>query len=359
MEFSKKQHAPHYRSLMRYAKMLGFGEILTKIDSKTGLHAIIAIHNTKLGPALGGCRFYTYKNPEWAMKDVLRLSYGMTLKAAACGLSHGGGKAVIIKPASLTDMEARKALFRSFGDFVNELNGRYITAVDVGSTIDDMTTIFERTPFVCGAKGPGRVDEDPSPSTGRGVFRAIQAAVKFKWQRDDLKNIHIVVQGVGHAGYHLVKYLTQHGAKVTVADINQNTLQKCVDDFTVTTISPDKVETIPCDVYSPCAMGGTITQDFIHHTKAKIIAGTANNQLAHHRNALTMQARDILYLPDFLINSGGLINAATTYAYQDLSMVDTTVDKIYDIVLTMLERAKLTGKTTTVTAEEMAFERLR
>ena len=187
------------RALLRYSKMLGFGEIHTKIDKKTGLHAVIAVHNITLGPAIGGCRFYAYPNPELALEDVLRLSYGMTLKAAACGLPHGGAKAVIIKPKNLNDAETRKAIFRSFGDFVNEMNGRYITAVDVGSTVDDMTTIFERTPYVCGAKGPGRVDEDPSHSTGRGVCRAIQAAVKFKFGKTDLKDVHVVVQGVGHA----------------------------------------------------------------------------------------------------------------------------------------------------------------
>ncbi|MCX7125850.1 MAG: Glu/Leu/Phe/Val dehydrogenase [Gammaproteobacteria bacterium] len=352
------QRIPRYKALIRYSKILGFGEIHTKIDSETGLHAIIAVHNTKLGPAIGGCRFYSYDAPESALKDVLRLAYGMTLKAAACGLPHGGAKAVILKPKNITDLDARKAIFRSFGDFVHELNGRYITAVDVGSTVDDMTTIFERTPYVCGAKGPGRVDEDPSHSTARGVFRAMQAAVKFKLKRDDFENIHVVVQGVGHAGYHLVKYLVEHGAKVTISDINQTALEKCVTDFGVETVNPMMAEKLPCDIFSPCAMGGTITHDFIEATSAKIIAGIANNQLSHHRNALTLQARDIVYLPDFLINSGGLINAAMTYAYQDLSMVNPKVDPIYDIVLSMLERAVKTGKTTTVIAEEMAFERL-
>ncbi|OGT44709.1 MAG: hypothetical protein A3E82_05290 [Gammaproteobacteria bacterium RIFCSPHIGHO2_12_FULL_38_11] len=354
-----KQRIPHYKSLVRYAKILGFGEMHTKIDSKTGLHAIIAVHNTQLGPALGGCRFYTYTAPELALKDALRLSYSMTLKAAACGLPHGGAKAVILKPKNLTDLEARKAIFRSFGDFVNELNGRYITAVDVGSSVEDMTTIFERTPYVCGATGPGRVDEDPSHSTARGVFRAMQAALKFKLNCDNFENIHVVVQGVGHAGYHLVKYLSEHGATVTISDINKSAIDKCVSDFGVATIAADKAEKLPCDIFSPCAMGGTITHDFIHHTTAKIIAGIANNQLAHYKNAAAMQARNILYLPDFLINSGGLINAAMTYAYQDLSMVDHKVDKIYDIVLAILERADTSGKTTTAVAEQMAFERLQ
>ena len=347
---------PKYATLMRYARMLGFGEIHTKVDSSTGLHAIIAIHSTTLGPALGGCRYAAYPSPEHALEDALRLAYGMTLKASVCGLSQGGGKAVIIKPPGNSD---RTALFKSFGDFVNTLNGRYITAVDLGSNIDDMCVIFERTPYVCGAKGPGRVDEDPSHSTGQGVFCAMQAAIEFLWRRKDFSELHVVVQGVGHAGYHVVKNLVAHNARVSIADINQDAIKKCVDEFNVTVIDPAQVEKTPCDIFSPCALGGTITHDFIVNTKAKIIAGTANNQLSHHNNAETMRARGILYLPDFVINSGGLINAATTYRYQDLSKINAAVNKIYDITLNILERGQKDGKTTTRVAEEIAFERLR
>lgn len=356
MECNKRTHIPTYHSLIRYAKMLKFGEIHTKIDPKTGLHAIIAVHNIRLGPAIGGCRFYSYAVPELALEDVLRLSYGMTLKAAACDLPHGGAKAVIIKPKGSFD---RKAIFRSFGDFVHELNGRYITAVDVGSDTDDMTVVLERTPYVCGAKGPGRVDVDPSPSTARGVFRAIQAVVKFHWNSTDLRKIHVAVQGTGHAGYPLIKLLAEHGAKITVADINQNAVNRCVKEFGVQAVSPNEIATIDCDIFSPCAMGGIITANLIHHLKAKVVAGSANNQLAHRKDADTMQKRGIIYLPDFLINSGGLINAATTYVYQDLSKVDEKVDNIYKITLKLLALAKQNGKTTTSVAEEMAFERLK
>jgi len=340
---------------MRYAKMLGFGEIHTKIDAESGLHAIIAIHNTKLGPAIGGCRFHAYPTFEFALKDVLQLAHGMALKSAICDLPHGGAKAVILEPKGVYD---RNAIFRSFGDFVHELNGRYIAAVDLGSTIDDMGIAFERTPYVIGAKGPGRVDEDPSPSTALGVFRAMQAAIKFKWKRDDCKGIHVAVQGVGHAGYPLVKILVEHGAKVTIADIDKGKVKRCVDAFDVNTVDPSEINTVDCDILSPCAMGGTITFDLIHHIKAKIVAGSANNQLAHHNNVHLMQARDILYLPDFLINSGGLINAATTYTYQDLSLSYKKIDAIYDQMMSILERAAATGKTTVVVAEEIAFERL-
>ena len=353
---TKKPRVHSYKALIRYAKMLKFGDIHTKIDTNTGLHAIIAVHNTKLGPAIGGCRFYPYQSPELALKDALRLSYGMTLKAAACGLPHGGAKAVIIKPKGDFD---RKAIFRGFGDFIQELNGRYITAVDVGSTLDDMTTIFERTPFVCGASGPGRVDEDPSPSTAQGVFRAIQAAVKFKFKQDNCDGIRVALQGVGRVGYHLAKNLSSDGAIVTVSDTNQDAVAKCVKALNVASVAPDQIENMDCDIFSPCALGGTITLDFIHRTKAKIIAGAANNQLAHHNNARIMQTHDIIYLPDFLINAGGLINAATTYAYQDLSKVHQKVNEVYDITMTMLERAAKSGNTTNAVAEAMAFEKLK
>jgi leucine dehydrogenase len=356
MELIKKPRIPSYKTLMRYARMLKFGDIHTKIDPKTGLHAIIAIHNTKLGAPIGGCRFYSYAAPELALKDALRLSYGMTLKAAACGLPHGGAKAVIIKPKHDFD---RKALFRSFGDFIQELNGRYITAVDVGTTLEDMTTIFERTSYVIGATGPGRIDEDPSPSTAKTVFRSIQAAVKFKLNRDNCKGIRVAIQGVGHVGYHLAKNLVEDGAIVTISDINQEAVAKYAKELGVASVAPDQIEKIDCDVFSPCAMGGTITLDFIHLIKAKIIAGAANNQLAHHNNAHVMQERGIIYLPDFLINSGGLINAAMTYTYQDLSKVNEKVDEVYHLVMTMLERSATSGKTTNAVAEAMAFERLR
>lgn len=355
MEHKKKSRIPSYRTLIRYARMLKFGEIHTKIDPETGLHAIIAVHSTKLGPAIGGCRFYPYTSPELALKDALRLSYGMTLKAAGCGLPHGGAKAVIIKPKGNFD---RKALFRSFGDFVQELNGRYVTAVDVGATLEDMKTISERTSYVTSVTPQGEIAEDPSLSTAKGIFRAIQAGVKFKFKKDNCSGIRVAIQGVGRVGYTLAKHLVNDGAIVTVSDVNQDAVAKCVKELNVSSIASDKIESADCDIYAPCALGGTITLDFIHHTKAKMIAGAANNQLAHHNNTHAMKSKDIIYLPDFLINSGGLIHVAMEYAHQDISKENEKLDDIYHITTTMLERAAASGKTTNVIAEEMAIERL-
>ncbi|OGT25989.1 MAG: leucine dehydrogenase [Gammaproteobacteria bacterium RIFCSPLOWO2_02_FULL_42_14] len=355
MELLKKLRIPSYKTLLRYARALGFGDIDTRMDNASGLHAIIAIHNTKLGPALGGCRFYEYDRPELALEDALRLAYGMTLKAAACGVAHGGAKAVIIKPRHLTD---RKAIFRAFGDFIQSLNGRYITAVDVGTTLDDMTTIFERTAFVVGAKGPGRIDDDPSPFTAKGVFFAIRAAVKFHYQRDNCEGMRAAIQGVGRVGFNLAKYLVEDGAHVTVFDTNAESLKHAVKMLDVKTVNPDQIESLPCDIFSPCAMGGTISLDMIQHCKAKIIAGAANNQLAHHSNAHIMRDRGILYLPDFLINAGGLIYAASTYAHQDIAKAHEKIQHIYEVTLNLLERAAKTHQTTVEVAEMIAFEKL-
>lgn len=350
-----RERAPSYNALMRYARALKFGKIHTKIDHETGLHAIIAIHNTQLGPAIGGCRFHEYDSPEYALKDALRLATGMTLKAAACGLAHGGAKAVIMKPKHITN---RKALFEAFGDFINELNGAYITAVDVGSTPEDMTWIAERTPFVIGAQLPDRIDEDPSPSTATGVFRAIQAAVAHKFKQSDLTGIRVAIQGVGRVGYHLAKHLTAHNASVTITDKDQARLDACAAELPVTIVAPNEIVQVPCDIFSPCALGGSITAELIHRNKPAIIAGAANNQLSHRKNAKILQDAGVLYLPDFFINSGGLINAAMVYTYQDIAKANQKVDTIYQNTLDLLRRAEQTGKTTTHIAEEIAFERL-
>jgi len=347
---------PSYNALMRYAKMLGFGSIHTVIDAKTGLHAIVAIHSSKLGPAIGGCRFYEYKSSELALKDVLRLSYGMTLKAAASRLPHGGAKAVIIKPKGKFD---RAALFRRFGDFVQTLNGQYITAMDMGTTVEDMNAIVERTPYVIGAQLPGRVDQDPSPSTARGVFRAMQAAVKFKLNKNNLKDLHVAIQGAGHVGYVIAKHCIEDGAKVTIADINKIAIEKCKRDLHVDVADTKDIESIYCDIFSPCALGGTIDLDFVNKLKAKIIVGAANNQLANHQFAHVLADRDILYLPDFFINAGGLIISALIYTHQDLEMGNRKIDEIYQNTLFLLERAAKTNKTTTLVAEEMALEKLK
>lgn len=352
--FLPKDHHRH-GALMRYARMLGFGDIHTKIDPSTGLHAIIAIHNTQRGPAIGGCRLYDYRSAGLALKDALRLSYMMTLKAAASDLPHGGAKAVILKPLFIKD---RDAIFRGFGDFVHEMNGRYITAMDVGTTTHDMDIIAERTPHVIGAAGIDSIQGDPSPYTANGVIRGIQAAVCFKLKRDSLEGIRVAVQGAGKVSYYLCEHLHEQGAKITVTDVKLEATQRFVDEFNAKVVTPEEIYDVDCDIFAPCAIGGTINRDTLNRLKATIIAGAANNQLAHRKYGVTAQKKGILYAPDFVINAGGLIQSAATHDYHDVSIANKLINQLYDRMITLFERAEKTNQPTTEIAELIAIEKL-
>lgn len=353
----KKRSRRNYKhqALMRYAKILGFGEIHEKIDAETGLHAIIAIHSTKLGPAIGGSRFFEYRAAGSALKDALRLSYMMTLKAAISNLPHGGAKAVIIKPSEVKD---RRALFETYGDFVHEMNGRYIAAIDVGTSTEDMNIIANRTPYVIGATKFGKFDSDPSPYTAYGVLKGIEAAVKFNMDKDTLEGLHVAIQGGGSVGYFLGKLLHERGARIAVSDPKPEAVQRFIDEFGAEGVSLEEIYDVPCDIFAPCAMGGTVSSDVVKRLKCSMIIGSANNQLAHHEVTRAIDERNILYVPDFLVNSGGLINAAMVYDYQDPSIADAQIARLYDTTLALLERAKRAQKPTTVIAEEMAREKL-
>lgn len=355
MSKSKKHPLHSHEALMRYARRLGFGDIHTKIDTASGLYAITAIHSTALGPAIGGCRFYPYASHDLAFKDVLRLSYMMTLKAAASDLPHGGAKSVIIKPKEIKD---RTAIFRSFGDFINNMNGRYITAMDVGTSTMDMDTIAERTPYVIGAAGKDAVESDPSPFTARGIFRGVQAAVKFKLKRDDLEGLRFAVQGAGHVGYYLMKSLHEHGAIITVCDPNPQATKRCQEEFNAAVVSTEEIYDQPCDVFSPCAIGGTINLDSLNRIQSKIIAGGANNQLAHRKYGALAHKRGVLYAPDFIINAGGLIQAASVYDYHNIEVANRLIEKIYDRLLNLFQTSEKMNQPTTDVAEQMAIQKL-
>lgn len=345
-----------YESLDRYARQLGFGTIHHKIDPKTGLNAIIAIHDTTLGPALGGCRLYGYSSVTRGIKDALSLAQMMTLKSAFNDIPHGGAKSVILKPKVIID---RKAFFRSFGDFVHELNGRYITAVDVGTNTDDMDVIAERTPFVIGAAKSHQYERDPSPCTALGVLYGIQAAVQFKLHRDHLEGLHVAIQGAGHVGYYLAKLLFEHGAQMTMCDINPAALQRCVDEFKVTPVPVEEIYRVKCDVFAPCAMGGIINAETIPMIQAPIIAGSANTQLAHRLFGNLLHEKNILYAPDFVINAGGLISAAIDYTYRDPAMSDAKIKNMYHNMLDLFTRAAQENLPTTQVAENIAHEKLQ
>jgi len=280
-------------------------EIIFCHNKEVGLKAIIAIHNTTLGPALGGTRMWHYQNEEDALVDVLRLSKGMTYKAAVAGLNLGGGKAVIIGDPKKHKSEA---LFRAFGSYVNSLQGKYITAEDVGTTVNDMEYVFMETPFVTGIPKALGGSGDPSPYTAHGTLQGIKAAVKDKLGADDLRGIRVAVQGLGSVGSHLVEYLHKEGAVVTVADIDKDKLKKVCDKYGMQALDPEGIITSDCDVFAPCAMGAVINDKTIESLKCKVIAGGANNQLAEHRHGDALFELGILYAPDYVINSGGLMN---------------------------------------------------
>jgi leucine dehydrogenase len=339
--------------LFRYARLLGFGEYHIKVDKETGLKAIIAIHNTKLGPALGGCRMVTYKNTAKAIEDALRLAYMMSLKAAISNLPHGGAKAVLIEPKVIHD---RQAYFAKFAEFVNELNGRYITAVDSGTKPTDMDVVARYTSYVSCTTAAG----DPAPYTALGVRRGIEAAVKYKMGRDNLEGIRVAIQGMGHVGYELAKQLYALGAKLIICDVNNNTrLEKCAQELQAELSSPEAIYDVEADVFSPCALGAILNLNTIKRLKAKIVAGSANNQLAHIQHGLAMQKRCILYAPDFVINAGGLIQASTFYLRGDIYKAQENINNIFNTLIEIFERSEKEKTPTADVSKNIALERLK
>ncbi len=290
-------------SVFESTQEMGHEQVVFNYDETTGLKAIVAIHDTTLGPALGGCRFYDYANEEDAINDVLRLSRGMTYKAAVAGLALGGGKAVIIGDAKKLKNEA---LFRAFGRFVHGLNGRYITAEDVNVTTSDIDSVAMETPYCAGIANRSG---DPSPITALGVFAGIQASVRHKLNRDNLKGLTIAVQGIGAVGSWLCRYLHEEGANLIIADIDQVRLDQMATDFGAKIVDKDTIHSVDCDVFAPCAMGFGLNDETIPRIKAPIVAGGANNQLLDEdKHGEMIKKRDILYAPDYVINAGGLIN---------------------------------------------------
>jgi len=355
VNLQSKTHHTALDGLFRYADFLNFGQVHIKFDHATGLKAIVAVHNLKRGPAIGGCRLVQYPTTDAGFEDAIRLGYMMSVKAAISNLNHGGGKAVILKPKVIKD---RKAFFETFGDFVNELGGRYITAVDSGTSSEDMDIIQTRTPFVTCTTASG-VGGDPSPQTAFGVRRGIEASVKFKLGRDNLDGVHVAIQGAGHVGYYLAKELHARGARLTMCDINQNVLQRCVDEFGANTCLPDAIYDVEAEVFAPCALGSILNLNTIKRLRVPIVAGSANNQLAHQHHGVLLHERGILYAPDFLINAGGLIYVAAAYDHANIQKAKEHVGDIYYTVTDVFEQAQKENRATNEVAEKMALERLR
>ncbi len=285
----------------------GHEEVVFCHNKDAGLKAIIAIHNTVLGPALGGTRMWPYATEQEAINDVLRLSRGMTYKAAVAGLNLGGGKAVIIGDPNNDKSEA---LFRAFGRFVNSLNGRYITAEDVGIDVNDMEYVFRETEYVTGVHQVHGGSGDPSPFTAYGTLQGLMASLNHKFGNEDVGKYSYAVQGVGHVGMEFVKLLSERGAKVFVTDINKESVKRAVDEFGCEAVGLDEIYDVNADVYSPTALGGTVNENTLPRLKCKIICGAANNQLANDEIGLEVEKRGILYAPDYAVNAGGLMNVS-------------------------------------------------
>lgn len=322
-------------------------------DDKTGLRAIVAVHSTALGPAAGGTRRWVYKNDADALTDVLRLSRGMSYKNAVAGLKFGGGKAVIL---ASDDAPKSPELFRTFGRCVNSIGGDYVTAEDVGCSVDDMRYVHEVTEYVSGLPQSGHdAGGDPSPWTALGCFQGIKAAAKARLGSESLEGLRIAVQGVGHVGLHLCRHLHEAGAELTISDVNRDNLKMTTDEMPATVVAPKELLFTDVDVLAPCALGNILTSTTIPKIKAKIIAGAANNQLATAEDGARLAERDILYAPDYVINAGGIISVAAEY-YGSSSEDDVRADvgRIKDRLQDIFEEAKDTGRPTNELADELA-----
>jgi leucine dehydrogenase len=318
-------------------------------DAASGMCCIVAIHDTRLGPAIGGCRFLSYDSERDAVVDALRLARGMTYKAALAGLPHGGGKAVMIRPQRMFD---RAAIFRAFGRFIDGLGGRYFTAEDSGTGVEDMEVIRSVTKQVVGTDGGSG---DPSPFTALGVRRGIEACVKLKLDRDSIEDVHVAVQGVGHVGYHLCRELHASGATLSVADVDPLKAERAEREFGATVIPIEDIFDVECDVLSPCALGSALNDDTIPRLRATIVAGAANNQLAEPRHGDDLNARGILYAPDYAINAGGLVNVALELQDYSAEQARDMTLKVYDTIYEIAQRS-LTSMTPTYRVADLLVE---
>lgn len=321
-------------------------------EPKSGLKGIIAVHNTALGPAMGGCRMWNYASEALAVNDVLRLSRGMTYKNAVAGLPIGGGKSVIIgNPRT----DKTPALFEALGEALERLCGRYITAEDVGTSPQDMAYVANKTSYVAGLGASG----DPSPYTALGCFVGAQAAVKHHFKRDTMDGLTVALQGLGHVGYDYARRLHQAGAKLVVADIDEAALERARQEFGAQVVGVDAIYDVAADIYAPCALGATLNPNTLSRLSAKIVAGGANNQLATADVGVMLREKGILYAPDFVINAGGIVKVCYEYLKKPESEVEAHVREISDTLTEIFTRADAEGRPTSVVADELAQSRFR
>ncbi len=341
--------------IFKYMETADFEQVVFCQDKTSGLKAIIAIHDTTLGPALGGTRMWTYDTEEAAIEDALRLARGMTYKNAAAGLNLGGGKTVIIGNPKT---DKNDEMFRAFGRYIEGLNGRYITAEDVGTTEADMDLIHLETDYVTGTSGDDGSSGNPSPVTAYGIYVGMKAAAKEAFGTDSLKGKKVAVQGVGNVAYTMCAHLHEEGAKLYVTDINQEAVQRAVDEFGATAVPIDEIYKQDVDIFAPCALGAIINDETIPQFKCKVIAGSANNQLKENRHGDQIHEMGIVYAPDYVINSGGVINVADELIGYNKERALNRVGGIYDTILEIFAISKRDGIPSYVAADRLAEERI-
>ncbi len=332
---------------------MGHEQLVLAHDKSTGYRGIIAIHDTTLGPALGGTRFWNYASDEEAITDALRLARGMTYKNAVAGLNLGGGKSVIIGDNRTPN---REMLFRAHGRFVDSLGGRYVTAEDVGTGTLDMDFVHMETNYVAGMLGKSG---DPSPVTARGVFRAMQATSMHVWGTEDLRGRTVAIQGCGNVGYNLAKELHAVGAKLIVADIDAERVTRVVSETGARAVTVDEILNQDADILAPCALGGGLNDDTIPKLRVELVVGAANNQLLEDRHGTMLQERGITYAPDYVVNAGGVINVYSELAGWDRTRSLRKADEIYQTILGVFDIAKADGVTPHVAADRLAERRIQ
>jgi leucine dehydrogenase len=337
-----------------FASMKTFGheQLLLSHDPSCGYYGIIAIHDTTLGPALGGTRFWQYQSSDEAVIDALRLARGMTYKAAVAGINLGGGKSVIVGDNRRVD---REALFRAHGRFVETLNGRYITAEDIGTSPTDMEHIKLETDHVAGLLG---LSGDPSPVTAYGVYVGMKAAAKARWGSDVLEGKTVAVQGVGNVAYHLCRHLHDDGVRLIATDIRPEKVKRVVDEFGARAVAPEAIYDQTADIYAPCALGATVNDDTIPRLKVQVIAGAANNQLAEDRHGDELEKREVLYAPDYVINGGGVINVYGELNRWPAERSLKKAGEIYETLLRIFEIARNERVPTYRAADRLAEQRI-
>lgn len=323
-------------------------------DADSGLQAIIAVHNTYRGAALGGCRMWPYASEEEALRDALRLSRGMTYKSALANLPLGGGKSVILGDPR-RDKTREKLL--ALGECIEKLSGSYITAEDSGTSVMDMEVIGERTRYISGVAKGTEHGGDPSPSTAYGTFVGLRAAVRHRLNTDDLRGLRVAIQGLGNVGYHLARYLADAGAELYVTDIHAAHVARAVAELGATAVEPCIIHAIDVDVFSPCAMGGVINNETVEDIHASIVAGAANNQLATSAHGLRLCERDILYVPDYVLNAGGIIDIAYQHSGGDKEVMRKHIEGIEDTLEEIFSRAAAESRSPHQVADELAEER--